>query len=802
MSVDTLVKQDSTAGEAYVIACLVQSDWERALKLMAEFGPSSAYAPHLAAIATRLLAEQRPAAAIDVAERAAALDPACAAALSILGRSLLAEQSVPIGGIDMPRAEAAVTALRRAAELDGRELAARVALADWHIRNGDAPEASLLVHQAMEIDSVGESAREVLKRLRKAVEGALKSLDREPDSHGSADRATLLSLAEDLRRRAAQLHQTQPLAAPASVSLCLIARDEARNLPRVIESVRGLATEIIVVDTGSSDDTVKIAQRLKARIGHFPWQDDFSAARNHSLSLASGEWILVLDADDELARESLPALKQWLSRAPEAAVVGLYRRYPSPSMQRDSVSVQPRLFRNGRGLHFEGAIHERLVTRDGRLAEPDIILTATIYHHGAIDGPSATARRRERNGRILTRVLEREPDDLRSRFYLGLTHFEGERWSDAVPALQAVVRDGGDELDFMPKAFACLGGALLNAHRPHEAETTLREGLARFPHHPELWFCLGLVCDHLGRLDEAIAANEAALQGRFGTSLNWHDWACREAKPHLALCDLKLTLGDTAAAAGHLAAAERFTGPEPAYGQIREAIGRTEAERDRLAAEREQSLMEQRARFADGDPAAGCQVVALLLASGQMDAARALVDGWLSQSPSEAWALIASGRAHLASGAVEAALRCFSAARHAQPELLDAWLGEAAAQGALNHWDEAECALLSAARRAPDHVEVDLALGEHYLARERWQEATHAFQRCLDRQDDHGGAWLGIGQSLLRSGNLSAAINCLQRAASLSDGGAAVRLALGEARDHLARQAAARPGAEQAVMTD
>src|SRR5207245_7733458 len=135
-------------------------------------------------------------------------------------------------------------------------------------------------------------------------------------------------------------------------------------------------------------------------------------------------------------------------------------------------------------------------------------------------------------------------------------HFEAARGGEAITDLQAVVEAAARDLDFLPKAYACWGNALLNAHRPLQAEETVRRGLERFPHHPELWFCLGLALDHLGRMEEAIAANEAALRGRFGPSLNWHDWACRECKPHLALCDLKLTLGDPAAAAQHLAAAE------------------------------------------------------------------------------------------------------------------------------------------------------------------------------------------------------------------------------------------------------
>src|SRR5206468_2494600 len=121
--------------------------------------------------------------------------------------------------------------------------------------------------------------------------------------------------------------------------------------------------------------------------------NDFAAARNHSLSLATGEWILIMDADDEFPSESIPSLCNWLSHAPPLDVVGLYRRYPYPGMERDAVTVVLWLFRNGKGLHFRHAIHETLCTAEGEGARPELVLTVTILHHG-IDGTDAVLQRR------------------------------------------------------------------------------------------------------------------------------------------------------------------------------------------------------------------------------------------------------------------------------------------------------------------------------------------------------------------------------------------------------------------------
>src|SRR5476651_717597 len=88
------------------------------------------------------------------------------------------------------------------------------------------------------------------------------------------------------------------------ISLCMIVRNEERFLSDALTSVQGVVDEICIVDTGSTDDTVAIAESFGAKIKFFAWQDDFASARNEALAMASGAWILVLDADERLAPQS------------------------------------------------------------------------------------------------------------------------------------------------------------------------------------------------------------------------------------------------------------------------------------------------------------------------------------------------------------------------------------------------------------------------------------------------------------------------------------------------------------------
>src|SRR5690606_5348800 len=93
------------------------------------------------------------------------------------------------------------------------------------------------------------------------------------------------------------------LDARATISLCMIVRDNAQTLPAALESIRPFVDEMIVVDTGSVDATPEIAKSLGAKVFEFPWCDDFARARNESLKYATGDWLFWMDSDDTIPAE-------------------------------------------------------------------------------------------------------------------------------------------------------------------------------------------------------------------------------------------------------------------------------------------------------------------------------------------------------------------------------------------------------------------------------------------------------------------------------------------------------------------
>jgi len=114
------------------------------------------------------------------------------------------------------------------------------------------------------------------------------------------------------------------LAKKIKISACYIVKNEARELKISIESLKKFVDEIVVVDTGSTDDTVKVAKKFGAKIFYFDWNDDFSAPRNLALKKCSGDWIIFLDADEFFTPETaknIPAVIERVEQFKQNAIL-------------------------------------------------------------------------------------------------------------------------------------------------------------------------------------------------------------------------------------------------------------------------------------------------------------------------------------------------------------------------------------------------------------------------------------------------------------------------------------------------
>jgi glycosyltransferase involved in cell wall biosynthesis len=143
-----------------------------------------------------------------------------------------------------------------------------------------------------------------------------------------------------------------------TLSFCAIVKNEAQNLARCLASIKPYVDELVIVDTGSTDETVAIAQQYGAKESHFEWCDDFAMARNYACSLTSCDWILTLDADEELEVSQENWTVQLLESAPESIVAFNLRLRDAD----DGVTEMqtPRLFKKLPSVQYRDRYHEYL----------------------------------------------------------------------------------------------------------------------------------------------------------------------------------------------------------------------------------------------------------------------------------------------------------------------------------------------------------------------------------------------------------------------------------------------------------
>lgn len=205
------------------------------------------------------------------------------------------------------------------------------------------------------------------------------------------------------------------------VSLCMITRNEQRFLPECLQRARDAVDEIVIVDTGSTDDTIAIAESFGAKVLHRAWDDDFSAPRNLGLQHATGDWILVLDADELLLGDAALRIRE-LVRDPK--VSGYHLRFTNSYGQGKTLGVMMvRLFRNLTGIEYRNVIHEQVTPSLTRIAAVHGLILSTceveVLHEGYTDEVMQSRQKNERNERLFKKQLRQQPDDLYTLYKFG-----------------------------------------------------------------------------------------------------------------------------------------------------------------------------------------------------------------------------------------------------------------------------------------------------------------------------------------------------------------------------------------------
>lgn len=198
------------------------------------------------------------------------------------------------------------------------------------------------------------------------------------------------------------------------LSLCMIVKNEQASLPQTLNSVKTIVDEMIVLDTGSTDRTIEIAKEYGAQVYHFPWCNDFAAARNEALKYVRGKWVLVLDADEVLVPEVVPQIKEAIKND-RYLVINLIR-YEVGATQ-CPYSLVSRLFRNHPEVNFSRPYHamvddsvELLLKREPQWQVVSLA-TVAMQHYGYQQEAIASLDKYNRARTAMEGYLATHPDD-------------------------------------------------------------------------------------------------------------------------------------------------------------------------------------------------------------------------------------------------------------------------------------------------------------------------------------------------------------------------------------------------------
>lgn len=317
------------------------------------------------------------------------------------------------------------------------------------------------------------------------------------------------------------------------LSVCIITKNEEKNIGRCLRALSGYDFELVVVDTGSTDRTMEIARRFTDRLYEFAWQDDFAAAKNFAISKAMNDLVLVVDSDEFLEPLSeADILKLKSMAAQDLELVGRIRRrniYTRDEVRQENIEWINRIF-NRRKYHYTGRIHEQLVPIEG--GEYETWLSPLVFLHTGYDLSSEEREQKtRRNITLLERELSEitvEMEELRQRdenaaeieelekqipyllYQLGKGWYMARDFARACGYFSdALSYDLNPRLEYVIDMVETYGYALINGGQ-EQAALSFENIYDTFGNNADFQFLMGLIYMKNARFSEAIREFEKA----------------------------------------------------------------------------------------------------------------------------------------------------------------------------------------------------------------------------------------------------------------------------------------------------
>ena len=294
----------------------------------------------------------------------------------------------------------------------------------------------------------------------------------------------------------------------ATVGLSLIVKNEEHTLPRLLDSVKPLVNQIVVVDTGSTDQTKEVAKSYGAEIYDFEWIDDFSAARNESLKHVTQDYTLWLDADDIITPENVAKIKEILANPSHDQYLFTYNYAHDENNNPITSFLRERLFKTSLNLRWVGPIHEHLPIIQDHKVRGDIF----ISHYKTKENSANTY---SRNVRLLKKALETDPDNPRHNFYLGKEQFDGGEHDEAEQTLLRFLNlEGHKWVADVADAYNKLSKIALDKGNMQNAHRFIDFAISQFPDKSEYHNHKAYLYLKNGQNEEAILEYRKSLEGK------------------------------------------------------------------------------------------------------------------------------------------------------------------------------------------------------------------------------------------------------------------------------------------------
>ena len=299
------------------------------------------------------------------------------------------------------------------------------------------------------------------------------------------------------------------------ISVCMIAKNEEKNIRQCLAPLQELGFELVIVDTGSTDRTKALASQYTDHIYDYSWNDDFSAARNFSISKASHDWILVVDFDEYLKEFDLQGLISCIHN--HKREIGTITRLNPCRLISGQSSVMTeqvaRLFHRNYN-HYQGIIHEQVLPID--CSTPSYFPVALSFYHHGYEEEISLSQKAQRNLRLLLTALENSPDDPYLLFQTGKCYQIQKDYASACRYFDAGLScDLDPALTYVQDMIESYGYSLLEL-KEYKAALGLSNVYDLFASQTDFVFLMGLIYMNNALFNEAIMEFQKAASMKTG----------------------------------------------------------------------------------------------------------------------------------------------------------------------------------------------------------------------------------------------------------------------------------------------